>query len=352
MLISGPIEWGMYLLILGFGLAAMFAKWVQPLRWQVVRIFLFLCLMMLTMSILQFPLDYYAFQLRHEYGISTQPFLNWMGDRMTSLGVSLLMMTPVIWLFYAVLKKSPKRWWLWFWGCSIPLTLFMMYAQPVILDPLYNDFRPLQDQQLKHDILQLAEQAGVPTHQVYEVDMSKKTNALNAYVTGIGSNMRIVLWDTTLQKLTRDEVLFIMAHEIGHYASHHMTWLFLGSVCVLFITLYLLSVTYQWIIERFGHFWGINDVREIATLPVILLLLSVFSFISMPLQNGVSRQYELAADRFAMEMLADQDAAIRTFQSLAVEGLSEVNPPSFVKFMLYSHPTLYERILFVKEFGE
>ncbi|WP_170145291.1 M48 family metallopeptidase [Ammoniphilus oxalaticus] len=349
--ISGPIKWAIYLLILGIGLSAAYARGIKRIfKWNIVNIFLFLLLLTLTTTILQFPLDYYLFQLRHEYGISTQPFSNWIFDRMKSFGISLVMMTPIVWLFYFILRKSPKRWWLWLWGCSIPLILFSMYAKPVILDPIFNEFSPLQDQQLKHDILQLAEQAQVPTHQVYEVDMSKKTNALNAYVTGVGSNTRIVLWDTTLQKLKKDEVLFIMAHEIGHYALHHMTWLFFGTIFAQLVALYLLSLTFRWTVDRFGPFWGIQHPQELASLPIILLLFSVFSFVSMPIQNGVSRHYEQAADVYAMDMLEDHDAAVRTFQRLAVEGLSEVNPPRLVKYVLYTHPTLYERILFAQQF--
>lgn len=350
--IDGPLEWGIYLLVLGVGLSAAFRNWVQPMRWSLLKIFFFLLLLSLATTTLHFPLDYYVFQLKHQYGISSQPFGDWMGDLIKSFWVSLVMMTPIIWLLYFILRKSPKRWWLWLWGVSIPITLFFMYIQPIVLDPIYNDFYPLKDQELKTEILAMAEKANIPTDQVYEVDMSKKTNALNAYVNGIGSNTRIVLWDTTLEKLKKDEVLFIMAHEMGHYALHHMTWLFIGSVFSLFIVLYLLSLTLRWVIARCGRFWRINGSGDLASLPVILLILSVISFVSTPIQNAVSRHYEHAADEYAMNMMHNKDTAVRTFQRLAVEGLSEVNPPGLVKFMVYTHPTLYERILFVQEFKD
>jgi len=350
--INGPLEWGIYLLILGIGLSAALRRWVQPMRWNLLKIFFFLLLLSLITTILHFPLDYYVFQLKHQYGITSQPFANWMGDNVKSFVISLVITTPLIWLLYFIVQKSPKRWWLWLWGLSIPITLFFMYVQPVVLDPIYNDFYPLKDQELKREILTMAEKANIPTDQVYEVDMSKKTNALNAYVNGIGSNTRIVLWDTTLQKLKKDEVLFIMAHEMGHFALHHMTWLFIGSVFSLLIVLYLLSLSLKWVIARCGRYWGISGAGDLASLPVILLLLSIISFVSTPIQNAVSRQYEQAADEYAMSMTHNKDTAVRTFQRLAVEGLSEVNPPGLVKFMVYTHPTLYERILFVQEFKE
>lgn len=350
--IDGPLEWGMYLLILGVGLSAAFRRWVQPMKWGLLKIFFFLLLLSFITTLIHFPLDYYVFQLKHQYGISSQPFASWMADSIKSFWISLLMMTPTIWLLYFIMRKSPKHWWLWLWMISIPITLFFMYVQPVLLDPIYNDFYPLKDQELKSEILAMAEKADIPTDQVYEVDMSKKTNALNAYVNGIGSNTRIVLWDTTLQKLKKDEVLFIMAHEMGHYALHHMVWLFIGSVFSLLVVLYLLSRSLKMVIARCGGYWGIHGTGDLASLPVILLLLSVISFVSSPIQNAVSRQYEHAADQYAMNMIQDKDTAVRTFQRLAVEGLSEVNPPGLVKYMVYTHPTLYERILFVQRFKE
>ena len=350
--INGPLEWGMYLLILGVGLSAAFRQWVQAMRWSLLKIFFFVLLLSLTTTILDFPLSYYAFQLKHEYGISSQPFHDWMGDMIKSFSISLIIMTPLIWLLYFMVRKSPKRWWLWLWVLSIPIMLFFMYIQPVVLDPIYNDFYPLKDQQLKREILDMAEKANIPTHQVFEVNMSEKTNALNAYVNGIGSNTRIVLWDTTLQKLKKDEVLFIMAHEMGHYAMQHMIWLFLGSVGMILVALYLLFISLEWVIARYGSYWRIQGIQDIASLPLILLILSVLSFISMPIQNAVSRQYEQAADQYAMNLIHNKDTAVRTFQRLAVEGLSEVNPPGLVKFMLYSHPTLYDRILFVQRYKD
>ncbi|HJV44950.1 MAG TPA: M48 family metallopeptidase [Bacillota bacterium] len=348
---SGPIEWAIYLLILGLGLSSRFRKFAETaIRGSFLRLLVFIFLLSITTTIIEFPMDYYLFQLRHEYGISNEPFTSWMKDNVKGFWISLVMTAPVAWLFFFFLRKSPKRWWLWSWLLSIPIFLFFMFIQPVVLDPIFHQFTPLHDQQLKREILDLAAKANIPTNQVYEVDMSKKTNALNAYVNGIGSNTRIVLWDTTLNKLKKDEILFIMAHEMGHYALRHMQWLFIGSVFMILAALLALYYTQRWVIERFGEYWGIKGLNDMASLPIILLFLSVLSFVSMPIQNAVSRQYEHAADVYAMNMMHDKDAAVRTFQRLAVESLSEVNPPALVKYFLYGHPTLHERILFVENY--
>lgn len=348
--IGGPLEWAIYLFVLGTGLSAMYRRWVDPVKGHFFQIVLFLILLTFTTTVLHFPLDYYLFELRHEYGISTQPFADWMKDNVKSFWLSIVLTAPLVWLLYYMIKKSPKRWWVWVWLLSIPIMMFFMYIQPVVLDPIFHEFSPLKDQQLKIEILELAEKADIPTDQVYEVDMSKKTNALNAYVNGIGSNTRIVLWDTTLNKLKTDEVLFIMAHEMGHYALKHMVWLFFGSIGMILVALFILYHGLHWLVHRWGAYWGIKSGRDIASLPLIMLLLSILSFVTMPVQNAVSRQYEHAADEYAMNMLPDSDAAVRTFQRLAVEGLSEVNPPALVKLVMYSHPTLYERILYVQNY--
>ncbi|RXT04802.1 M48 family metallopeptidase [Ammoniphilus sp. CFH 90114] len=350
--IGGPLEWGFYLLILGSGLASVYQRWVGKVKGSFFQVVLFVFILTLTTSLLHFPQDYFTFQLRHEYGMTNEPFASWGLDKLKAFALSVIMSSPIIWLLYWLIRKSPRRWWLWCWTASIPIALFFMYIQPVVLDPVFNKFSPLKDQQLKEEILFLADRANVPVEQVYEVDMSKKTNALNAYVNGIGNNTRIVLWDTTLDKLEKDEILFIMAHEIGHYVLNHMIWLFVGTVFMILAALFVIFYLLEWTVRRFGQAWGIPRVGDISSLPIILLLISVLSFLSMPVQNAVSRQYERAADIYAMEMMQDSDAAVRTFQRLAVEGKSEVNPPPLVKYFLYGHPTLHERILFVKDYGQ
>lgn len=351
--IGGPLDWGIYLLILGIGLSAKYRDLVASIvKGSFWRVALFVLLLTFTTKLLHFPLDYYAFHLKHEYGISNEPFNSWMKDNIKGFWVSAVLTIPIVWLLYLVIRKSPTRWWLWCWLASVPLSLFFMFIQPVVLDPIYHKFTPLQDQQLKREILDLAAEAHIPTEKVYQVDMSRKTNALNAYVNGIGSNTRIVLWDTTLQKLKKDEILFIMAHEMGHYTLHHMTWLFIGSIFMVLAALLVVYYLLRWIVKNCGKYWDIHQITDLASLPVILLILSVLSFITMPIQNTVSRQFEHAADVYAMQLRNDPDAAIRTFQKLAVEGLSEVNPPALVKYALYGHPTLHERILYVNNYSK
>lgn len=219
-----------------------------------------------------------------------------------------------------------------------------MFIQPVVIAPLYNDFYPLKNKELETKILSLAEQANIPAEHVFEVNMAEKTNALNAYVTGVGSNSRIVLWDTTLNRLSDKEILFIMAHEMGHYVEKHIYFGLVGYIFMTLIGLWLTSRIMTWIIARHGRVLKLKKISDISSLPLFLLITSMLLFASSPISNYVSRYQESRADQYAIELMGDKEAAVTAFQKLTKSGLSEVNPPLLVKWFRYTHPPMLERI--------
>ncbi|GIM45617.1 metalloprotease [Collibacillus ludicampi] len=346
---SQGYEWLVYLLILAFGLSARFRTWAARMfKRSFGQAALFTVLLMFTLSLLELPVRYFSYRVNREYGLSNQVLGDWLTDLGKSWLVSVIIAVPLVWMGYAIVRKSPKRWWFWYWLAFIPVIVFLMFIQPLVIDPLFNKFQPLQDQALKADILSLAHQANIPADQVYEVDMSTKTNAVNAYVNGIGPSARIVLWDTTLKKLSHDEILFIMGHEMGHYVMHHVVWGMLESIGGLFILLWVLSRLLPHLIARYGNQWGVRSLSDHASLPLVLLVVSIVSFATSPLENYISRVYEHAADVYGIQMTGKPGVAVHAFQKLASESLSEPNPPSVVKFFLYDHPTLSERIAFAE----
>lgn len=303
----------------------------------------------LFISILSFPVDMIGFQLSKMYHITTQSFSAWMKDQLIDFWVNYLLMTVIILVLYWLIKRFEKRWWLYAWFLSIPFSLFLMFFQPVVIDPLYNDFYPLQNKELEEKILELADQADIPAEHVYEVNMSEKTNALNAYVTGIGSNSRIVLWDTTLTRLSEEEILFIMAHEMGHYVMNHIYVGIAGYLLLSLVGLFLIDKLMRLFIKRNGELLKIGSMKELTSFPLFLLLLGVLTFASSPLSNTVARYQEKSADMYAIEMTGNHEAAIQSFQELSRAGLSQVNPPTLVKIFRYTHPTMLERILYLEE---
>jgi len=349
--LSTPFEWLFYFLILLFGFSKAFKRWAdQSAKYKALRMPIYLIWLSLFAFVATFPLNYISYSLSRTYHISTQTFPSWMKDELIDFWLNYgtwLIIVPVL---YWLMKKSNKRWWLYGWLLSVPFTLFMMFLQPVVIDPLYNDFYPLKNKELETKILALAEKAEIPAKHVFEVNMADKTNALNAYVTGIGSNARIVLWDTTLNKLNDNQILFIMAHEMCHYVEKHIYFGIAGYLLLSLLGLYLTYKIMNWAVGKWGKELKINDVRDIRSLPLFFMILSMLLFASSPLTNLASRYEETRADNYAIKMTKNPEAAISSFQELTRSGLSEVNPPLLVKIFRYTHPSMLDRISMLEEY--
>ncbi len=349
--LSKPYQWLFYYLVLILGLSATFERWAnQVTKWFVLKVAIYLFWLSLAAFIVTLPFAYTSFVVSKMYHISTQVFSGWMKDQLIDFWISYATTFIVVLVLYALMKKYKKNWWFAAWLLSIPFSFMMMFIQPVLIDPLYNEFYPLSNKQLEEKILALADEANIPAEHVYEVDMSKKTNALNAYVTGVGSNSRIVLWDTTLERLDDDEVLFVMAHEMAHYVEKHIYIGIAGYILLSLIGLWLTAKGMEWWIAKRGIVWKVEKVASISSLPAFLLITSVLLFVASPLTNYVSRHQEMRADQYAITMTEDKDAAVRTFQNLTKAGLSQVNPPFLVKIFRYGHPTMLERIMMIEQF--
>ncbi|MEH7114220.1 M48 family metallopeptidase [Neobacillus niacini] len=349
--LSTPFEWLFYFLILLFGFSKVFKSWAEnSSKYKLLQTAIYLIWLSFFAFLATLPLSYISYSLSKTYNISTQTFPSWMKEELIDFWINygtLLIIVPVV---YWLMKKSVKRWWFYAWLLSIPFTLFMMFLQPIIIDPLYNDFYPLKNKELETKILALANKAHIPAEHVFEVNMAEKTNSMNAYVNGIGSNARIVLWDTTLNKLSDKQILFIMAHEICHYIENHI---YIGIALYLLLSLiglYLTSRMMNWVIARHGKELKIPEVKDIRSLPLFFMILSMLMFTASPFSNLISRYEETRADRYAINMTQNPDAAITAFQELTRSGLSQVNPPFLVKIFRYSHPTMLERISTLEEF--
>jgi len=349
--LSTPFEWLVYLFILLFGFSKAFKRWSESSsKYKVLQTAIYLIWLSFFAYLATFPLSYISYSLSKTYHISTQTFPSWMKDELIDFWLNYgtwLIIVPVV---YWLMKKSNKRWWLYAWLLSIPFTIFMMFLQPVVIDPLYNDFYPLKNKELETQILAMADKAHIPAKHVFEVNMADKTNAMNAYVTGIGSNARIVLWDTTLDRLSDKQILFIMAHEMCHYVEKHIYFGIAGYLLLSLMGLYLTNQLMEWVIRKWGKELKIPNKRDIRSLPLFMLILSVLMFAISPLTNMASRYEESRADNYAIQMTKDPEAAITSFQELTRSGLSQVNPPLLVKIFRYDHPSMLDRISMLEEY--
>nr|WP_239540077.1 M48 family metallopeptidase [Salimicrobium jeotgali] len=337
-LLTLPVEWLIYTGLLVFGLARALKKAA------LYKLPLYVFFLSGLVWVLTLPISYMGRRLSLSYDVSVEPLSKWLQDHLISFSLDTLMMIIAALVLYRLIRISAERWWLYAWLLLVPFLTFFMYIQPVLIDPLYNEFDRLSDAQLEDSILSLADGSGVPADRVYVVDKSEETNALNAYVNGIGDNLRIVLWDTTLRSLEEEEVLFIMAHEIGHYVKNHLLKSLFGVLAGSFVGLYLLYRLLPVILHRFGRAFRIKGVGDIASLPLILLLVSILSFVAQPVGMAVSRQAEQTADEYALEVTGNPDAAIGAFHEMIRHGKSDVHPPTLIKYLRYGHPTMFERI--------
>lgn len=338
-------------LILFTGWSARFRNWASRIKVRFFAIWAFLILILVADYLLNLPFSIYrSFIVERQYGFLNQTFMEWFSEDLLGLGISLLLAIVPMWFFYWLVGRM-KRWWLAFSLGMIPFLVLMVVIAPVLISPLFNDFKPLEDKQLESEIVALAEKGGIGDADVFQVDGSRQSNKLNAYVTGLFGSKRIVLYDTLIRSFSLDEIKFVMAHEMGHYVMHHVWWGLLVTVLFVIGALWLMNKTIHPVIRKFRKRFGFESLSDIASLPLVLIFVSVIFFVFQPVTNGFSRYIERQADRYGMEMseVSGESAAI-AFDKLSVYNLSDPDPHPLVEFWFYDHPALKKRMAFVKGF--
>ena len=256
-----------------------------------------------------------------------------------------------------MIRRSPRCWWLYFWLATLPIIVTVMYLEPMVIEPLFYRFEPLAATHpaLVSELEKLVARGGlaIPPDRMFEMKASEKLNSLNAYVSGFGGSKRVVVWDTTLEKLTMPETLFVFGHEMGHYVLGHIRNSLLWLSLLLLVLLWAGSHIIRWIIARWGIQWRIRDTADWASLPLLLGIVAIFSPLTEPLVNGYSRWQEHQADVYGLEithgMVPDSSAAAaHSFQVMGEIGLDEPNPNRFIVFWLFSHPSTADRENFVQ----
>lgn len=338
------------LLLLLTGLSARFREIAHAMgRRTYVRVLVYFTLFTVAVTLFTLPLAWYEeFALEHQFGLSNQTLGDWAFDTVKGLTFTIVSVAvmPLLWLAWRAVQQSPRAWWLWLAAGTLPVVLVSTLLQPLVFDPLFNRFTPLQDQSLRGEILELGARAGIPGRNVYQVDQSRKTNKVNAYVNGFGASQRIVLWDTMLQRMRRDEILFVMGHEMGHYVLNHiwrgLLWVGLGA----FVFFGLLAAMVHGALRLLGARCGIRGISDLAVLPLIMACVSVLGFASQPVFNAFSRRIEHESDIYALELTRDNEAGARAFLQLAANNRSDPEPEAWVRVLFYTHPPLAERIAF------
>jgi STE24 endopeptidase len=289
------------------------------------------------------PFSYWRGHVREtRWGFSTQTASGWFVDRVKGLAVGLVLTAVVMFAFVAVARWQPRVWPALAAPGAAAIVLFLSFIAPVVLEPIFNRFRSLEDQAMVADLRTLADQAGVPVRDVLVADASRRTKKENAYVSGLGKTRRVVVYDTLLARAEPSEVRLIAAHELGHRRMRHVAWwTLIGMGGAVGAVLLLWALLEQPAVLRAIGAQAAGDPRIV---PFVLLVAGSVQAIATPVAAALSRRWETAADRFALELTPDADVFEKSFRSLAISNLLDLDPPRLFYLMAFTHPTPPERI--------
>jgi STE24 endopeptidase len=336
---------------LGFGWAIGLRQWLaenwslMSVDWFIVPVFVLIFGGISTL--IELPLSYYTgFVLPHRFDQSNQTLKEWIIDQLKGLAISLPIGLVVLELLYLALRVTGSLWWLWAAGGLLVFQVILANLAPVLIMPIFNKYIPLGEEhaELAERLLKLAEKSNTKVNGVFKFDMSRRTKAANAALTGIGNTRRIVLGDTLINEFTLDEIETVLAHELGHHVNRDIPFLMGFGTLVTTLGLYLASLALTWAVSSFSF----TSVADIAAFPALTLVISLYGLLTMPLENGFSRWRERLADEYSLKATGKNEAFASAFTRLANQNLGEIDPEKWVIFLFYSHPPLGERIEMAK----
>jgi Zn-dependent protease with chaperone function len=320
-----------------------------------LQLLIFAPLLILTIDSLSLPTGVYDNWIQRAYGLSVQSWGSWFWDWTKGEFLSVLLAILFVGILYSVIRKSPTRWWFYFWLVSLPIGLMLVFLQPLVVDPMFHKFEPLQqkDPALTAELEKMVQKAGenIPPERMFWMGAGEKTTALNAYVTGFGPSKRMVVWDTTIAKMSTPQIVFVAGHEMGHYVLHHIPKGMIFFAALLFLGFYVGYRSIGWVVAKWGPGWGIRGLEDWASLPALLLLLSVLSTAITPIGSTFSRYLEHQADQYGLEVTHgltpdSGQVAAQAFNILGDIDLADPDPSRIAIFLVYDHPAIPDRIKF------
>jgi STE24 endopeptidase len=355
--------WGILqlVLLLALGVPARMRDVAENLtknRWG--QCFAFTFLLLLAITLLDLPLRIYGHHAALAYGLSVQGWGSWLWDQTKSFWLTWFVGVLLVMVLFRVIRRSPRHWWFWFWIPMMAAVLFGVFISPIVVDPLFNKFEPLEQRNpaLVAQLEKVVARSGVslPPDRMFFMHASQKVTSLNAYVTGFGPSKRLVLWDTTIAASTPDELSGIFGHELGHYALHHIALGLVFTAVLMLVGFFVGQRATQWLLRRYGARWRIRSQNDWACLAVLVLVLNVLNFISEPMENGFSRAIEHNADVYGQEAIHGivddpQTTTQQGFQRLGETSLDDPTPHPFVDFWTSSHPSTASRAAFAAAYN-
>jgi STE24 endopeptidase len=305
-----------------------------------LSLFFFTLLLGTIASALTFPLSFYReFTLEHRYGLSNQSLGSYFWEKTKGLFIALPLLLILLGIFFFLLKRFPDDWWLIMGTVIVMFSVILSRLAPTLIFPLFYKFEALDNVELKENIEKLCRASGMKLEGLYKFNMSKNTKKANAAFTGIGKSRRIILGDTLLEKLSQQEILAVLAHELGHFRLKHIWKGMALGIFLNYLGLFLVDYVYS---ETFHHFGA--SKHALSALPLMALLLTLFYVITGPVSNIYSRKHEREADDYSAKLM-NSTAPLKTgLQKLTMQNLGDEAPHPVVEFLFYSHPSTRKRI--------
>ena len=317
------------------------SRWMKNLaaRFKNVNIqnFIYGVLYFVIAWLLLFPLNVYESYFReHHYALSNLSFAEWFKEDMIGLSISCIGGSLLFVLVYAAMRKTGKSWWVWGTVISIVFMFFVQFIAPVFITPLFNDYKPLADGPLKQEILSMARANQIPADNVYQFDASKQSDRISANVSGIANTTRISLNDNLLKRCTPAEIKSVMGHEMGHYVMHHIYKGMVEMGVILLIMFALVNFVFNKIIGRNGTQLGIGQIWDIGSLPLLIAIFTVVSFLFTPVINTMIRTQEAEADMFGLDVAREPDAEAHV--DMMLSEYRKIDPGHWEEIIFYDHP--------------
>ncbi len=300
----------------------------------------YITLFYILLSIILLPLSFYrGYTIEHQFGQSVQTVGMWFSDYGKSKAIDIIVSVGAMTGIYALLVYVPRYWWLIAASAMAVFIIIAVYLYPILIDPLFYKFKKLDDNKLQEEILGITKKAGIEVEEILIADASRRTIKANAYFTGVGNTRRIVLYDNLINNFSNEEILNVIAHEAGHWKYSHVLKSIGMSIIGGFLGFFLLALLFS----RAGLK---GDIRAVF---ILILIISMVTFLILPFQNMVSRYFEKQTDETALEITNGYDAQIALMVRLAESNLSNVEPHPAIKYILYSHPPIMERIGYAED---
>ncbi|MGH7589349.1 MAG: M48 family metallopeptidase [Gemmatimonadota bacterium] len=338
------LRWGVLVGLIAIGAGPVLAGLGRRLgRGRVLPSAFFAAFLLLAaLALAVFPLNLASgFQVEHLYGLSTQSITGWLLDTARRQGFWIAVYAAAAAGFLGCLRRWPRRAWLVAALGGILVAVAGATLAPVVIDPLFADFTPLADRGLEAEIVAMGARAGIEVDRVRVVDASRRTRRLNAYVTGLGRTRQVVLYDNLLERAPRDELLLVVAHELGHAAEHHVRKGLLWATPGIVFGAWLLAGIARW---RAGRDARLTCPGDPAGLPLLWLAVTLLLFVSSPIESALSRRMEARADWLALELTRDPDTFVAVERRLSRTNLAPITPPGWIVAWFSSHPPVLERI--------